>query len=95
MPGHWESDLTRGTGASAIGTLVERSSRLVMLMKLHKVDAETVAAALRRHILTLPVQLRRSLTWDQGKEMGRHMQFTIDTGVAVYFCDPNSLCELV
>jgi IS30 family transposase len=88
VPGHWEGDLIRGTGASAVGTLVERSSRLLMLFKVDKVDAETVAAALRAHILTLPEQLRRSLTWDQGKEMGRHAQFTIDTGVQVYFCDP-------
>jgi IS30 family transposase len=87
VPGHWEGDLIRGTGGSAIGTLVERSSRLVMLVKLDKVDAETVAAALGQHILTLPQHLRRSLTWDQGKEMGRHIQFSIDTGVAVYFCD--------
>ncbi|MDP8931077.1 MAG: IS30 family transposase [Actinomycetota bacterium] len=90
VPGHWEGDLIHGTGGSAVGTLVERSSRLVMLVKVDKVDAETVAAALRTHILTLPEQLRRSLTWDQGKEMGRHVQFTIDTGVAVYFCDPKS-----
>jgi IS30 family transposase len=90
VPGHWEGDLIRGTGGSAVGTLVERSSRLLMLIKVDKVDAETVAAALRHHILTLPEQLRRSLTWDQGKEMGRHVQFTVDTGVAVYFCDPKS-----
>jgi transposase, IS30 family len=70
LPDHWEGDLIPGTGASAVGTLVERSSRLVMLVKLDHVDAETVATALRAHILTLPVQLRRSLTWDQGKEMG-------------------------
>ena len=60
------------------------------MAKLDGVDAETVAAALRTHIQTLPAQLRRSLTWDQGKEMARHVQFTIDTGVAVYFCDPKS-----
>ena len=70
--------------------MVERSSRLVLLVKLDAVDAETVAAALRVHILRLPEQLRRSLTWDQGKELARHVQFTIDTGVQVYFCDPKS-----
>jgi IS30 family transposase len=90
VPGHWEGDLIRGTGGSAIGTLVERTSRLVLLVKVDKVDAETVAAALRTSILKLPEHLRRSLTWDQGKEMGRHTQFTIDTGVQVYFCDPKS-----
>jgi IS30 family transposase len=90
VPGHWQGDLIRGTHASAVGTLVERSSRLVLLVKLDAVDAETVAAALRVHILRLPEQLRRSLTWDQGKEMARHAQFTIDTGVQVYFCDPKS-----
>ena len=90
VPGHWEGDLIRGTGGSAVGTLVERSSRLLMLVQRDKVDAESVSAALRRHVLTLPKHLRRSLTWDQGKEMGRHVQFTIDTGVRVYFCDPKS-----
>ena len=90
VPGHWEGDLIRGTAGSAIGTLVERSSRMVMLVKLDKVDAETVAVGLRTHIVLLPEHLRRSLTWDQGKEMGRHVQFTIDTGVQVYFCDPKS-----
>jgi len=90
VPGHWEGDLIRGSGASAIATLVERSSRLVLLVKLDAVDAETVAGALRRHISELPEQLRRSLTWDQGKEMARHVQFTVDTGVQVYFCDPES-----
>lgn len=91
MPGHWKGDLLRGTAASAIATLVERTSRLVLLVKLDAVDAETVAGALRRQILTLPTQLRRSLAWwGQDKEMGRHRQFTIDTGVQVYFCDPKS-----
>ena len=90
VAGHWEGDLIRGSAASAVGTLVERSSRLVLLLKLDAVDAETVAAALREHIGRLPAQLRRSLTWDQGKEMAQHVQFSVATGVAVYFCDPKS-----
>jgi IS30 family transposase len=75
---------------SGISTLVERSTRFVLLVKLERIDSATVLAALAQHILTLPEQLRRSLTWDQGKEMARHVQFTIDTGVQVYFCDPKS-----
>ena len=90
VPGHWEGDLIRGTGASAIATLVERSTRFVMLVKITAVDAETVCGALGQHILNLPEELRRSLTWDQGKEMGRHLDFTVATGVQVYFCDPKS-----
>jgi IS30 family transposase len=90
VPDRWQGDLIRGTHASAVGTPVERSSRLVLLLKLEAVDAETVAAALRHHILKLPEQLRRSLTWDQGKELARRAQFTIDTGVEVDFCDPKS-----
>lgn len=61
-----------------------------MLVKIPAVDSETVCGALGRHILTLPQELRRSLTWDQGKEMGRHLEFTMATGVQVYFCDPKS-----
>jgi len=90
VPGHWEGDLLLGRGMSAISTLVERSTRFVLLVKLERIDSQTVLAALRQHILTLPAQLRRSLTWDQGKEMARHVAFTVDTGVQVYFCDPNS-----
>jgi IS30 family transposase len=90
VPGHWEGDLICGTGGSAVATLVERSTRFTQLVRIEKINSETVAAALGSHIVTLPEQLRRSLTWDQGKEMGRHVQFTIDTGVAVYFCDPKS-----
>ena len=90
VPGHWEGDLIRGTGGSAIGTLVERTSRFTMLFRVEAVDAETVNGELTRHILTLPEQLRRSLTWDQGKEMGRHLEFSVATGVEVYFCDPKS-----
>jgi IS30 family transposase len=90
VPGHWEGDLLLGKGMSGIATLVERSSRFALLIRLEAINSETVVAALAAHLLTLPLQLRRSLTWDQGKEMARHATFTIDTGVQVYFCDPKS-----
>ena len=92
VPGHWEGDLILGRHQrSAIGTLVERSTRFVMLLELpHGRTAEAVRTTLARQILTLPEALRRSLTWDQGKELAEHQRFTIDTGVQVYFCDPHS-----
>lgn len=92
VPGHWEGDLIFGKRcASAIGTLVERHSRYVMLLHLpHGKSAEDVRRALTKQIKTLPHQLRRSLTWDQGTEMSEHVQFTVDTGVKVFFCDPHS-----
>jgi IS30 family transposase len=90
VPGHWEGDLIRGTHASAVGTLVERRSRRGGLMKRAPGAGATLAPPRRHHIGRLHAQLRRSLTWDQGKELARHAQFTIDTGVQVYFCDPNS-----
>lgn len=92
VPGHWEGDLLMGASArSAIGTLVERSSRFTMLAALPDGRAPSqVNAALATTIQELPTHLKRSLTWDQGKEMHRHAAFTIDTGVAVYFCDPRS-----
>ena len=92
VPGHWEGDLIIGEGnRSAIGTLVERSTRYVMLLHLPTDHtAEAVRDALTKTVLTLPVHLRRSLTWDQGKEMSQHRRFTIDTDVPVYFCDPHS-----
>jgi transposase, IS30 family len=92
VPGHWEGDLIIGKGTrSAIGTLVERQTRYVMLVALpHGRTAEAVRTALAERILTLPQQLRRSLTWDRGKEMAEHVRFTVDTGVTVYFCDPHS-----
>lgn len=92
VPGHWEGDLIVGKGArSAIGTLVERASRYVMLFPLPQGrSAEAVRTALTRKILQLPRELRRSLTWDQGNEMAEHVRFSIDTKVAVYFCDPHS-----
>ena len=92
IPGHWEGDLVLGKRLkSAIGTLVERHSRYVMLLRLPKGrTAPHVRAALVSQIKTLPKQLRRSLTWDQGHEMADHLRFTIETGVKVYFCDPHS-----
>lgn len=92
VPGHWEGDLILGRGGrSAIGTLVERQTRLVMLIALpHGRSAERVRPALARRIRTLPAQLRRTLTWDRGKEMAQHVRFSIESGVPVYFCDPRS-----
>jgi IS30 family transposase len=92
VPGHWEGDLIIGKdGRSAVGTLVERSTRYVMLLHLpgdH--TAETVRTAMTAKIKTLPEHLMRSITWDQGSEMAQHTVFTIDTGVDIYFCEPHS-----
>lgn len=92
VPGHWEGDLIIGKGAhSAIGTLVERASRYVMLLHLpNGRSAEDVRVALTRQIRTLPKELRRSLTWDQGNEMAEHARFSVDAKIDVYFCDPHS-----
>ncbi len=92
IPGHWEGDLLMGRGGrSAVGTLVERSSRFVQLLHLpHGRTAEDVRQALTKQILHLPAELRRTLTWDQGKEMAEHAKFTVDTKVGVFFCDPHS-----
>jgi IS30 family transposase len=92
VPGHWEGDLMVGKGGrSAIGTLVERSSRYVVLLHLpHGRTADHVRVALTRQLSRLPADLRRTLTWDQGKEMAEHMRFTVDTNVGVFFCDPHS-----
>jgi IS30 family transposase len=108
VPGHWEGDLILGLGSSAIGTLVERTTRFTMLLHLPRMPghgdgarvkngpalaghgAEAVCGAIARTIRTLPEQLRRSLTWDQGTELSQHAQLRIDTGVQVYFCDPHS-----
>jgi transposase, IS30 family len=108
VPGHWEGDLILGLGSSAIGTLVERSTRFTLLLHLPRMaghspgvrmkngpalaghGAEAVRDAIARTIITLPAQLRRSLTWDQGAEMTQHARLRIDTGVAIYFCDPHS-----
>jgi IS30 family transposase len=91
VPGHWEGDLLCGKRMTAIATLVERHSRFVMLVALpNGHNADVVADALASHVTALPEQLRRSLTWDQGKEMAAHARFSIATGVPVYFCDPRS-----
>jgi len=108
VPGHWEGDLILGLGSSAIGTLVERTTRFTMLLHLPPLPehghqprdkhgpalaghgAEAVRDAIVRAMTSLPEQLRRSLTWDQGAEMSQHAQLAIDTGLKVYFCDPQS-----
>ena len=91
VPGSWEGDLIIGKYNSAIATLVERKSRFVMLVPLPEGrDAASVRIALTSKILTLPENLRRALTWDRGVEMAQHAQFTVDTNVQVYFCDPHS-----
>src|SRR5581483_1138824 len=108
VPGHWEGDLIVGLGSSAIGTLVERTTRFTMLLHLPRMEghgvrlrakngpalaghgAEAVRDAIAATIRTLPVQLCRSLTWDQGAEMAQHAQLRIDTDLAIYFCDPHS-----
>jgi len=108
VPGHWEGDLLLGLDSSAIGTLVERTTRFTMLLHLPRMNghgdqprvkngpaltghgAEAVRDAIAATIRTLPEQLRRSLTWDQGAEMAEHAQLRIDTGLDIYFCDPQS-----
>lgn len=91
VPGHWEGDLIAGkSNKSFIATLVERSTRYVLLAQVSDSRAETVAAALAARAATLPGHLWRSLTWDQGHEMARHAAFTVATGIPVYFCDPHS-----
>jgi IS30 family transposase len=91
VPGHWEGDLIFGKRPSAVGTLVERHSRYVVLFPLPEgVTAQQVRPALTAAVLQLPQQLRRSLTWDHGREMAEHRRFTIESGVQVYFCDPRS-----
>jgi IS30 family transposase len=90
VPGHWEGDLIEGSKGTHIGTLVERKTRFVMLLKLANATAEEVRRAMTKRIKTLPSELRRSVTWDQGNEMALHREFTIATGIAVYFCDPKS-----
>ena len=92
VPGHWEGDLIIGKdGGSAIGTLVERSTRFVILLHLPDDHGATaVRDAIAAAIVTLPAALRRSLTWDQGIELAQHAQLSIDTDLDIYFCDPHS-----
>ena len=91
VPGHWEGDLLCGKAGTAIATLVERQTRFAMLVAVpHGHSADVVTDALAAAITKLPAQLRRSLTWDYGKEMAEHARFSVTTGVPVYFCDPRS-----
>jgi transposase, IS30 family len=108
VPGHWEGDLILGLDSSAIGTLVERTTRFTLLLHLPRMEghgeaprlkngpalaghgAEAVRDEIARVITTLPEQLRRSLTWDQGSEMAEHAKLRVATGLAIYFCDPHS-----
>jgi IS30 family transposase len=90
VPGHWEGDLLTGANNTHIATLVERHTRFTMLLKIPSKDTATVVTALGKHVRKLPRELRRSLTWDRGKEMADHKSFTMATNVQVYFCDPRS-----
>jgi IS30 family transposase len=90
VPGHWEGDLLCGGTGSQIATLVERRSRFLVLVKVGSKNASEIAQALSNQVRELPLQLRRSLTWDRGIEMARHRDFTLATDMQVYFCDPQS-----
>lgn len=90
VPGHWEGDLLSGANNTHIATLVERRTRFAMLIKVAGKDTASVVTALSKQVRKLPLELRRSLTWDRGKEMADHKNFTIATDVKVYFCDPRS-----
>lgn len=91
MPGHWEGDLLKGAGnKSAVGVLVERSSRLVLLAKMDDASAGSALAAFTAKLNSIAAPLRKTLTYDQGKEMARHAELAAQTGVRVYFCDPHS-----
>ena len=90
VPGHWEGDLLCGSNNSQIATLVERQTRLVMLVRVPSKDTKTVIDALIKQAHKLPRELYKSLTWDRGKEVADHQRFSLDTGIQVYFCDPQS-----
>jgi len=92
VPGHWEGDLILGKDhQSAVGTLVERTTRFVLLLHLGAgKDAVSVKKAMRKAVTALPDRLVKTITWDQGAEMGRHIDFTVETGIPIYFCDPHS-----
>ncbi len=90
VPGHWEGDLITGSKNSHIATLVERHTRYVMLVKVANKDTQTVVSALIKQAKKLPAELYKSLTWDRGKELAGHKQFTLATDIDVYFCDPQS-----
>jgi IS30 family transposase len=90
VPGHWEGDLLFGTVNSYIATLVERQTRFCILVKIPSKDAKVVANAIAAQMMRLPTHLRKSLTWDRGSEMAGHKQFSIDTNIDVFFCDPRS-----
>jgi len=90
VPGHWEGDLLCGSNNSQIATLVERHTRLVMLVRVPSKDTKTVINALIKQAHKLPRELYKSLTWDRGKEMADHERFSLDTDIKVYFCDPQS-----
>jgi len=90
VPGHWEGDLLSGSNNTHIATLVERKSRLTLLVKVENRETQTVVRALIQKVRRLPTELRKSLTWDRGFEMAAHKKFSIETNVQVYFCDPRS-----
>jgi IS30 family transposase len=90
VPGHWEGDLLCGSNNSQIATLVERHTRLVMLVRVPNKDTKTVINALIKQAHKLPRELYKSLTWDRGKEMADHERFSLDTDIKVFFCDPQS-----
>jgi IS30 family transposase len=92
VPGHWEGDIILGEGGrSAVGTLVERTTRFLLLLHLHgDRSADAVDAAMRKAVATLPDELCRSITWDQGAEMANHVDFTLATDIPIYFCDPHA-----
>ena len=90
VPGHWEGDLLSGSANSYMVTLVERQTRYVMLAKVANKDTHSVVKALIKQARKLPDELRKSLTWDRGKELADHKRFTVATDIDVYFCDPHS-----